>query len=51
MKSDLTEDEFWYYIEALADYKDRGKPIRKKRPVLWCRLFPIDDVPFAVEIL
>ncbi len=35
MKGALTEDEFWYYIEALADYKDKGKPIRKKRPVFW----------------
>ena len=40
MKSDLTEDEFWYYIEALADYKEKGKKIRKKRPVFWSRLSP-----------
>jgi hypothetical protein len=45
MKSDLTEDEFWYYIEALADYKEQGKKIRKKKPVFWNRLFPVDDVP------
>ena len=45
MKLDLTEDEFWYYIEALADYKDKGKPIRKKRPRLWYRLSPADNVP------
>jgi hypothetical protein len=38
MKGALTEDEFWYYIEALADYRDKGKPIRKKRPILWNRL-------------
>ena len=37
MKGALTEDEFWYYIEALADYKAKGKPIAKKRPVLWNR--------------
>jgi hypothetical protein len=47
MKSDLTEDEFWYYIKALADYKDRGQPIRKKRPKFWCRLIPADDAPSA----
>ena len=40
MKGALTEDEFWYYIEALADYKDKGKKIRKKRPVCWRRPSP-----------
>ena len=38
MKGALTEDEFWYYIKALADYKDKGKLIAKKRPVFWRRL-------------
>ena len=37
MKGALTEDEFWYYIEALADYKEKGKKIRKKKPVFWRR--------------
>jgi len=45
MKGALTEDEWWYYIEALADYKDKGKKIRKKKPVRWNRLFPVDDIP------
>jgi hypothetical protein len=40
MKADLTEDEFWYYIEALADYKEKGQKIRKKKPVCWRRLSP-----------
>ena len=40
MKNALTEDEFWYYIEALADYKDKGKKIHKRKPVLWRRLCP-----------
>ena len=35
MKGALTEDEWWYYILALADYKDKGKPIAKRRPVFW----------------
>lgn len=43
MKADLTEDEFWYYIQALADYKEKGKKILKKRPVFWNRLYPIQD--------
>jgi hypothetical protein len=37
MKGALTEDEFWYYIEALADYKEKGKKIRKRSPVFWNR--------------
>jgi len=37
MKGALTEGEFWYYIEALADYKDKGKKIRKRRPEFWNR--------------
>ena len=40
MKGALTEDEFWYYIEALADYKDKGIKIRKRRPVCWRHLCP-----------
>lgn len=43
MKLDLTEDEFWYYIKALADYKEKGKPIRKKWPQFWFRLYPVED--------
>lgn len=43
MKGQLTEEEFWYYIEALADYKDKGKEIRKKRPVFWRRLYPVEE--------
>ena len=43
MKLDLTSEEFWYYIEALADYKEKGKKIRKKKPVFWNRLYPVED--------
>jgi hypothetical protein len=42
MKLDLTEKEFWYYIEALADYKDIGKEIRKKKPIFWNRRYPLE---------
>jgi len=38
MKGALTEKEFWYYIAALADYKEKGLKIRKKKPVYWNRL-------------
>ena len=43
MKLDLTEEEFWYYIEALADYKEKGKKIRKRRPVFWNRRYPLEE--------
>jgi hypothetical protein len=43
MKLDLTAEEFWYYIEALADYKEKGKKIRKRRPVFWNRRYPIEQ--------
>ena len=44
MKSDLLEDEFWYYIKAFADYRDKGKKIIKKKLVSWYRLCPVEDV-------
>ena len=43
MKLDLTSEEFWYYIEALADYKKKGKKIRKRRPVFWNRRYPLEE--------
>ena len=44
MKSDLSEEEFWYYIEALADYKQKNKPVPKRQPIYWYRLYPVEDV-------
>ncbi|MDE2232260.1 MAG: hypothetical protein KGJ95_09415, partial [Candidatus Omnitrophica bacterium] len=38
MKSDLTIEEFWYYIRQLADHKRYGTPFRKRTPHHWCRL-------------
>ncbi|MDE2214935.1 MAG: hypothetical protein KGJ61_07435 [Candidatus Omnitrophica bacterium] len=38
MKSDLTIEEFWYYIRQLADHKRYGTPFRKRTPRHWCRL-------------
>ena len=43
MKLDLTDAEFWYYIEALADFKEKGKRIRKRSPVFWNRRYPIEQ--------
>jgi hypothetical protein len=40
MKSDLTENEFWYYVEQLDRFRRTGKPIRKRKPQFWTRLHP-----------
>ena len=40
MKTEQTEDEFWYNIFQLADYKRLGKPIKMKDPVGWDRFYP-----------
>ena len=40
MKSDLTEKEFWYFIEQLYNYKKNHIKIKKKKPVYWYRLYP-----------
>lgn len=40
MKSDLTEDEFWYYVEQFDDYKRKHKKVRIKKPAYWFRLYP-----------
>jgi hypothetical protein len=38
MKSDLTEDEFWYFIGQLADFRRNGTKIRKKPLKVWFRV-------------
>ena len=43
MKSDLSEEEFWYYIQQLADYREKGKKVRKRKLAYWWRLFPAED--------
>jgi hypothetical protein len=40
MKSDLSEKEFWYFIDQLANYKKKKLQVKKKRLVYWCRLNP-----------
>ena len=40
MKTEQTENEFWYNIFQLADYKRLGKPIKLKDPVGWDRFYP-----------
>jgi len=37
MKSDLTENEFWYYISQLANFRRYGTPVRKRKLAYWLR--------------
>jgi hypothetical protein len=38
MKSDLTEEEFWYYVKQLADFKEKGTKVHKRKLAYWYRL-------------
>jgi len=38
MKSDLTEEEFWYYIKQLNNYRVKHTKVKKKKLVYWDRL-------------
>ena len=37
MKSDLTEEEFWYLIRQLANHFRNGSPVRKRKLAFWSR--------------
>jgi len=37
MKSDLTEEEFWYFIRQLANFYRHGSVVRKRKLAYWCR--------------
>ena len=37
MKSDLTEEEFWYFIRQLANFYRHGSAVRKRKLAYWCR--------------
>jgi len=37
MKSDLTEEEFWYFIHQLANFYRYGTPVRKRKLKFWSR--------------
>jgi len=50
MKGALTEDEFWYYIEAFADYKTKGKPVPRKKLVWWDQHCTVEDIIFPEEL-
>ena len=41
MKSDLTEKEFWYYIEQLYNHFKKHTKVIKKKPIYWARLYPV----------
>ena len=34
MKSDLTEEEFWYFIRQLANFRRHGTPVRKEKELI-----------------
>jgi hypothetical protein len=44
MKSDLTEEEFWYFLRELANFYRHGSVVRKRKLVFWCR-------PYRVPII
>jgi hypothetical protein len=44
MKTDLTEEEFWYYIFQLDNYKKNGTKVRKKKLNHWYRLHPVEGI-------
>jgi len=37
MKTDLTEDEFWYFISQLANFYRKGSAVRKRKLAYWSR--------------
>ena len=41
MKSDLTEEEFWYFIRQLANHFRYGTPVRKIKLAYWCRPYRV----------
>jgi hypothetical protein len=49
MKTDLTEEEFWYYIFQLDNYKKKGTKVRKKKLAHWYRLHPPVEVANLVK--
>ncbi len=42
MKSDLTEDEFWYFIRQLANFFRYGTPVRKRKLKFWSRPYQLN---------
>jgi hypothetical protein len=49
MKSALSEKEFWYYVEQLADYKTEHKKIKKIRLAYWRRHVPMAQGKFPTK--
>ena len=39
MKSDLTEEEFWYFIRQLANFRRHGSVVRKRKLAYWSRQY------------
>jgi len=44
MKTDLSEEEFWYYVLQLDNYKKNGAKVRKKKLNYWYRLHPVEGI-------
>ncbi len=40
MKTDLTEEEFWYYVNQLDNYKKKHTKVKKRKLDYWYRLHP-----------
>jgi len=40
MKSDLSEKEFWFFIDQLDKYKKKRIKVKRRRLVYWDRLIP-----------
>ena len=44
MKSDLTEEEFWYFIRQLANFRRHGSVVRKRKLAYWCRPYRFKNI-------
>ena len=42
MKSDLTEEEFWYFISQLANHFRKGSVVRKRKLAYWSRPYRLN---------
>jgi len=51
MKSDLSEDEFWYYVRQLASFRRRHTKVIKKSLRYWDRDYTLeDDLDLGIEL-
>ena len=50
MKSDLTEEEFWYFISQLANSYRKGSVVRKKKLAYWSRPYRLRHFPLTLLV-